>query len=77
MTDVLPFNRKTIAIEWRVRERDNHLGIIDVVVEDVSMLVARRQAGSDARRRRCCFQSPRMPFIFRSMISALSTALVS
>ena len=43
MTDVMPFNRKLIAIEWRVRERENHLGIIDVAVEGVSMLVARRQ----------------------------------
>ena len=43
MTEVLPLNGKPIEIEWRVRERSSHLGIIDVAVEGVSMSVTQRQ----------------------------------
>ena len=36
-------NGPPINVEWRVRQRDNRLGIIDVVVEGVSMSVTQRQ----------------------------------
>ncbi len=36
-------NGPPVHVEWRVRERDRRLGIIDVVVEGVSMSVTQRQ----------------------------------
>ena len=43
MTEVKPFGGKPVEVEWRVRERGNRLGIIDVAIEGVSMSVAQRQ----------------------------------
>jgi len=42
-TEVTPGNGPPVNVEWRVRERDGTLGIIDVVVEGVSMSVTQRQ----------------------------------
>ena len=42
MTEIL-FRRKPVNVEWRVRERNSRLGIIDVAIEGVSMVVAQRQ----------------------------------
>jgi phospholipid transport system substrate-binding protein len=42
-TEVTPPNGAAVNVEWRVRERDGRLGIIDVVVEGVSMSVTQRQ----------------------------------
>lgn len=43
MTEVAPFKGPPTKVAWRVRQRDDHLGIIDVVVEGVSMSVTQRQ----------------------------------
>ena len=36
-------NGPPVNIEWRIRQRDNRFGVIDVVVEGVSMSVTQRQ----------------------------------
>ena len=43
ITEVSPANGPAITVEWRVREHEGHLGIIDVVVDGVSMSVSQRQ----------------------------------
>ena len=43
MTEVIPFKGKPVNVEWRIRERNNRLGIIDVAIEGISMIVAQRQ----------------------------------
>jgi phospholipid transport system substrate-binding protein len=41
-TEILRPYGPPVAVEWRVRKRDNRIGIIDVVVEGVSMSVTQR-----------------------------------
>ncbi len=43
MTEVKPNQGPPTNVEWRVRQRDGHFGIIDVVVEGVSMSLSERQ----------------------------------
>ncbi len=43
VTEVTPFQGPPAKVEWRVRQRGDRLGIIDVVVEGVSMGVSERQ----------------------------------
>ena len=43
VTFVKTAGRPPITLEWRVRQRDDHLGIIDVAVEGVSMSLSERQ----------------------------------
>ncbi len=43
VTEIHRPNGPPVHVEWRVRERDRRLGIIDVVVEGVSMSVTQRQ----------------------------------
>ena len=43
VTEVHRLNGPPVNIEWRVRQREERLGIIDVVVEGVSMSVTQRQ----------------------------------
>jgi phospholipid transport system substrate-binding protein len=42
-TVVKPNEGPPVNVEWRVRERDGHIGIIDVVIEGVSMSLSERQ----------------------------------
>ncbi len=42
-TEIHRVNGPPVNVEWRVRQRDEKLGIIDVVVEGVSMSVTQRQ----------------------------------
>ncbi|MEI8396237.1 MAG: ABC transporter substrate-binding protein [Rhodospirillaceae bacterium] len=42
-TEIRRVNGPPVNVEWRVRERDGRFGIIDVVVEGVSMSVTQRQ----------------------------------
>ena len=42
-TEIHRLNGPPVNVEWRVRQRDERLGIIDVVVEGVSMSVTQRQ----------------------------------
>ena len=43
VTEIHRTNGPAINVEWRVRQRDDKLGVIDVVVEGVSMSVTQRQ----------------------------------
>jgi len=43
ITSIIRPDGPPVGVEWRVRQRDNRLGIIDVVVEGVSMSVTQRQ----------------------------------
>ena len=43
ITEIRRPNGPPINVEWRVRQREGRLGIIDVVVEGVSMSVTQRQ----------------------------------
>ena len=40
---VEPAGDRAIEVDWRVRNFDGHLGIIDVIVEGISMSVTQRQ----------------------------------
>ncbi len=42
-TVVTPLAGPPVNVDWRVRQRDGRLGIIDVVIEGVSMSVSERQ----------------------------------
>ncbi len=43
MTEIIPAQGPPTSVEWRVRQRDSQLGIIDIVVAGVSMSVSERQ----------------------------------
>ncbi len=43
VTEIHRPNGPPVTVSWRVRQRDSKLGIIDVVVEGVSMSVTQRQ----------------------------------
>lgn len=39
---ILPSSGETLDVDWRLRDRDGQLMIIDLIVEDVSLLVSQR-----------------------------------
>lgn len=50
-TDIVPSNGPPVAVGWRVRERDGQLRVVDLVVENVSLLVSQRQEFSSVIQR--------------------------